>query len=474
MIHTLKNLKWIILILIIVFFVISFLAWKSLTDRSILQVLEVYKNEGVILKDYSNSSNDINTLKIDLEGLKNEMKSKIESNKIRIFDNYKVLSKYVDLKSPNFNDNQKLNETIQNQEKLLKTYSTYFSDLKTENSNKKSFVNPLWETDSKKIDEILSNMTIDQLVSQLMIVGVNSTTLDEQELNTLKEIQPSGIILMGRNISSEDQLKSLNNSLQSTNTTIPMIINTDQEGGVVKRISWDNTTSQKEWSKMDYQQLCDEAKTRSKLLQRLGINANLSPVADLGYQGSYAFINDRTISSQPEIVAQKINDYLECFEPKTSSTLKHFPSHGMVVEDSHLVIPVNYSVTYQQWLESYAIPFKKNLNADFIMTGHFKVDKIDSKPASMSKKWITDTLLNEMDYKGLVITDDMEQFYNISSENKTQSAINALEAGNHLLLYVPPINQILPIRNDLITYFKNKRPFLEAKVKKILEYKKTI
>jgi beta-N-acetylhexosaminidase len=338
----------------------------------------------------------------------------------------------------------------------------------------KQFVNPLWSLDQDEISKIVKDMSLEDQVGQLFMTGLNDFTLDDTLLKELAKFAPGGIIYMGDNIKNKEQLITLSESVQKTNVKIPLFISTDQEGGEVQRIKWDDRVGAGNWEKLQDSELCQMAKASSTVLQSSGINTNLSPVSDISNTNK-AFINNRTVSHDPKVVTSKIKTYLSCFN--IFSTLKHFPGHGMVTGDSHLVIPNNPLITKSEWIITHAKPFQNNLNSDFIMSGHFVISAVDQKPASMSKIWLTDILKGELGYKGLVITDDMVQYSNISGKVGTElnkASLEALQAGNDMLLFVPSFNNFIDVKLFLIEYYKDHKGELENKVLKILELKSKI
>ncbi len=443
------------------------------------QQLETLKDLGYDASKYEKINNFSSVIYGSLEKYKSEISQIIsetkENNKQEEISNSqeltkisKLLNKYTDsgLKSPKYSG-------LQEQRYILNQYRSYLDDMITSRKVNNQFINPFWTKSNVELNSIIKSLSVEQLVSQLMIVGFDSLSLDTKTVIDLKTFQPGGYILMGKNIDNANQVKSLNTQLQNINS-IPTIITTDQEGGQVKRINWDPTEGVKDFKNKSKEELCAQATTRSKLLLDLGINNNLAPVVDLSYQNSDAFINNRTISSDPSIVSEKVKDYLSCYSINNTSALKHFPGHGMVTGDSHIVIPANSVISKQEWNNSHAKPFINNLNAEMILTAHIRINNIDQVPASMSPKWIKDILRNEINYQGVVITDDMNQFKNISGEDMTFSAIKALEAGNDMLLYVPSYNNLYEVKSGLIKHFTNSRYLLEEKVKRVFEMKSVL
>ncbi len=89
------------------------------------------------------------------------------------------------------------------------------------------------------IQERIHGLTLEQKVGQLFIVGFPQTQLTPQLQNFLQDNKPGAFILFKRNISSLEQIKTLNQSLYRLSysySQLPPLIAVDQEGGAVSRL----------------------------------------------------------------------------------------------------------------------------------------------------------------------------------------------------------------------------------------------
>jgi beta-N-acetylhexosaminidase len=458
-----KIMVGVIIIFILTVFLISLLLFQN-KSNTLDQYLKELKTLNIDTSDYQKQNSFINQLSGKNKQLEEEIKTlisktKTQNEKIEIERSiYKtklnnILIKYKD----NVINRQDLNELESELERYIQSQP--------------NFVNPLWTKDISYLEQLVESMSTEELVSQVLVVGINGVQIDGNYLQQLIDFKAGGYILMGSNINNNEQVIELTKNLQKTNLNIPSLITTDQEGGEVNRIFWDQTSSVFEWKNKNNEQLCIEGNKRAKLMTSLGINNVLAPVLDLTNAQSGAFINNRTISSDPQVVSDKAIGYLSCFNQYNTGTLKHFPGHGMVTGDSHKIIPENNDIDYEQWFDSHGKPFADNLNNGLILSAHIKINKIDKEVVSMSKFWLQDVLRTKLNYQGLVITDDMNQYKNISGNNMSESAIKALEAGNDLLLYVPSFDSLSIIKQNLINHFEQKKEILKSKVRRILLFK---
>jgi beta-N-acetylhexosaminidase len=392
-----------------------------------------------------------------------KVNNKLDFNKTKIESLEVALTKLNLLQKKDINYNGNIVDVTVEQDTAIEGYKQIIDNYRKTNPS----LNPLVGITRPELITKVNKMSISDLVGQLFIIGVDGTELSDQEKQGLIDFKPSGVILMGKNIDNDGQIKNLTAQLRATNPQTPLLIATDQEGGEVKRVGWDTVPAQNTWANESKDKMCEFGTNRAGLLSQLGINLNFAPVVDIG-SSNPAFINSRTISTDYNVVTTKTREYRECFDKKVMSTLKHFPGHGTVTGDSHSSIPSNPDITKAEWDITHAEPFLKNLDASFIMSAHFILNKIDTKPASMSSIWINDILKKEYRYKGLVITDDMQQYYDISKNDINNSALDALNAGNDMILYVPNYSAVAPIKESLVNYYSNKKGLLESMVQKIL------
>lgn len=266
-----------------------------------------------------------------------------------------------------------------------------------------------------------------------------------------------GVYIARRNImdASAAQIKQDIDRLQAIQRSLglpPLFIASDQEGGLVSRLSPPLTklpplshivrTSAGEADL--YKQVIDYASVQAKGLSRTGINLNLSPVVDLkkrkirGLNHVHSRIFSRAISDDPQVTAGVATVYCKVFEKyAVIPTLKHFPGLGNVFEDTHFVDgevdqPVEY-LEQHDW-----IPFRQTIarTTAFMMLGHVRVNDVDpSRPASLSGKVIRDVIRNQWNYDGVLITDDMNMgpVYH-SGPGIGGAAVQAMNAGADLLL----------------------------------------
>ena len=326
-------------------------------------------------------------------------------------------------------------------------------------------------------ERILSQMTVEEKIGQLLLFGFSGTSLNADIQNLIETKYIGGVLLLGKNIQNMQQLKKLNNDLQSI-SQLPLFIAVDQEGGSVARIQESSKTNISQRYLKDEQQIYDISVQRAKMLKELGINMNLAPVAEYITNNS-SFMYERTFSGSRQEVAQKVYSAVKGYvDSKMISTVKHFPGHDNQSKDTHSTI-AQVNISPQQWDEyiyTFKYPIDKGI-VDVIMVGHIKFPKIDDKPATVSKVIIDGKLRKEIGYEGVVMTDDMQMSSIWKYAQYCNTAKEALLAGNDILLYsqyTPRATLLTDVYNcilNAITSGEIAEDVIDQKVLRILKLK---
>lgn len=329
-------------------------------------------------------------------------------------------------------------------------------------------VKPLEET-------ILEQMSIEEKVGQLFMFGFDGTTLSPENKKFLQERNIGGVLLLRKNITSEKQLKELIKDIHSTND-IPLFISIDQEGGVVSRIRWNETLTKSQSEINTSEQAYSLAKSRGNILKNLGINMNLAPVVEY-ITDVNSFIYNRVYrGTKDDVLLKSISSVNGYTDSGIISVLKHYPGHSNSSPDSHFNLPI-VNIKDENW-DEYIEPFSKifeQTTVDALMVGHIKFPNIDSKPSTISKEILTERLLNDLSYKGIVISDDMEMDALDDIDSYTNIAKQALLAGNDILIYSKYSNKYPTIQKDVYEFILNEvksgEMDIDSKVQNILRIK---
>ncbi|MCM1053308.1 MAG: beta-N-acetylhexosaminidase [Ruminococcus sp.] len=330
--------------------------------------------------------------------------------------------------------------------------------------------------------ETLKNLSLEEKIAQMIIINFSETSMSKKLKNTLS-YKPSGIILFKNNITTFDKTYKLINDIKNT-SDIPMFVSIDQEGGRVVRITNLGNTKfstlpsmQKVGEKNDYNLTFSLGKLIAEELLTLGINVDFAPVIDVIDNDENKVIGDRSFGTDYNIVSN-LGEALAKGLQETGviPVYKHFPGHGNTSVDSHYNLPIITKSKEELW-EKDLLPFKQAIdnNAEIIMIGHLAVPNISNNiPASLSKEIITNLLKEEMNYKGLVITDALNM--KAITDNYTEKEIYelAINAGVNILLMPNSLESAITLIKELIKENKISEDRINLSVYKILKLKEKL
>lgn len=293
-------------------------------------------------------------------------------------------------------------------------------------------------TIDEKVDQIVESMSQTEKLGQMVMIGIQGTKVDDDSLYMLNQYHMGGVILFDRNMDSSEQVKQLTSDLQAqSNEKVPLFIGIDEEGGDVVRMAEKLTPppSQKEIGATgDIEQAKTWAIKTAKSLKDMGINVNFAPVADVGSNDKRSYSTDA--NTVIDFVRAAIKGYQQ---ENIIYSLKHFPGIGKGKVDSH-VDSSNIDASKDTLMAEDILPFKTIIDENepndyFILVSHLKYPALDEEyPASLSSKIMTDLLRNELGYKGIIITDDMEMGAVANHNDFRSIGVNAVKAGADIVL----------------------------------------
>lgn len=285
-----------------------------------------------------------------------------------------------------------------------------------------------------------NEMTSREKIGQLFMVGFMGTTVTSELASFIKEYKPGGVILFSRNLESVEQIVELTNDLQRCSPQSPLLISIDQEGGRVSRLPKGFTI----FPPCELIGRCNSgelayavAATTAKELRAVGINMNMAPVLDVNSNPDNPVIGDRAFGSISDVVSEMaLVTAAGLQDNKVVACGKHFPGHGDTNADSHKELPVVEAS--RERLETVEFPpFRRAAAAgiETMMTAHVLYKALDdSLPATLSPDIITHLLREQMQYDGVVLTDDLEMHAIVDHYGPGDAAVRAFLAGCDVLL----------------------------------------
>lgn len=276
-----------------------------------------------------------------------------------------------------------------------------------------------------------------------IVFGCVGPVLSAAEGDFFGAMQPVGFILFARNCKTPRQTRALIKTLRDCiqHPDPPILI--DQEGGRVARLGpphWRGPPAAglfADLAKDDRAAACRAARMNARLiaadLNDLGITVNCAPVLDVPVPGAHDIIGDRAFGSDPKIVSALGEAVCAGFaDSGVQPVLKHIPGHGRARCDSHHALPV-VEASERSLRATDFVPFARLGTAPWAMTAHVVYRALDSRPATLSPRVISDVVRGEIGFDGVLISDDISM--RALSGAVGDRAAAALAAGCDLVLH---------------------------------------
>jgi beta-N-acetylhexosaminidase len=249
----------------------------------------------------------------------------------------------------------------------------------------------------------------------MLIIGISGKELTDAEREHIAAPEVSGVILFSRNYASREQVTALVDDIRTLRPD-PFLLCVDQEGGPVQRFR-EGVTRLPALSKLgavydeDPQRaiaLAEEhAWVMASEMRALDVDISFAPVVDLA-RGNRA-IGVRALHADPAVVSALGLAYLRGMRlGGMAATIKHFPGHGSVLEDTHFDNAADPR-TLDELRETDLVPFADAIDAgaEAVMLAHVAYPAVDAAPAGYSRVWIEDVLRGELGFRGVVFSDDI-------------------------------------------------------------------
>lgn len=329
--------------------------------------------------------------------------------------------------------------------------------------------------DSEAIKAIIDKMTLEQKVAQLFVVspetltGVDSVQYaGDMTYQALQDYPVGGIVFAKDNIDSSSQFGTMTDNLQSYSEDIsglPLFLAAAEEGGNASVLGnndnldeyYENSysdddsdyssssansvhsgaTSMSEIGRKDDSTNAYEAgKSIGSLMSAYGLNLDLAPVADV-LSGNSTGIGDRTFGTDAQTVSDMALEVIRGIqEEDVNAAMKYFPGYGAASSNMSGFPVINSSLDELKKKEF--LPYSNAIaqGLDFVMVGHISVPNVtgDDTPASLSEKMISEVLRKDLGFKGIVMTDYLNDKTIVKNYGAADAAVKAIQAGADLLL----------------------------------------
>ena len=275
------------------------------------------------------------------------------------------------------------------------------------------------------------SLSFEQALGQIFMIGFPDATLTPELEDTMRRLQPGGVLLLSKNIQSIEQLQQLTLNLQRISleySSLPLFIAVDQEGGAISRIAFGKEKTAQS-TIQDQKQAYEVGQLRAEELKFLGVNLNLSPVLDSTEPHDFLF--ERTFQSG-RLEAGQLAKALLQGQKKGGilSTVKHFPGYGTITFNPELKL-----AAVQDFPDISPFVFALPAEPEFLLLSNVIYASLDSdRPFSFSPKGIG-LIRSDLGFEGIILTDDLNQPSLLDNYNLETIAASPLKAGVNMIMF---------------------------------------
>lgn len=273
-----------------------------------------------------------------------------------------------------------------------------------------------------------------------VMIDIAGLNLDAEDKELLAHPSVGGVILFSRNYAEPAQLQALCESIRKA-AYHDVVIAIDHEGGRVQRCREQFSAIPAMADIERFAESQQEALVWARQMGWLmasevmgnGIDFSFAPVLDVN--GVSEVIGDRAFSANIEQVSELAGAFIDgMHHAGMAATGKHFPGHGSVIADSHIEVPIdNREISAIAGLD--LLPFK-NLATKLqgMMPAHVIYPQVDALPAGFSRYWLQDILRQQLQFEGVIFSDDLAMQGATIVGGMTTRAEMALDAGCDVIL----------------------------------------
>lgn len=290
---------------------------------------------------------------------------------------------------------------------------------------------------SKSLDEAKAR------IGELIVLGFKGLDLSPETARTITDRGIGGIILFAHNYESPAQVAELIAEVQRVRAdkTHPLFISVDQEGGKVQRFKklFTRIPEAALIGKTNSPKLAFEiAEVIASELKAVGINVNFCPIADIQTNPKNPVIGTRSFGEEEDLVSKMVTAMVRGhLVHKVLPVVKHFPGHGDTHLDSHFALP-RVETTLETLRAREMIPFQKAFRSKcpMVMSAHIMNANLDPKyPGTLSRFVLQNLLREELRFKGVIFSDDMEMKAITDHFGIEDAPALAIEAGCDQVIY---------------------------------------
>jgi len=319
-----------------------------------------------------------------------------------------------------------------------------------------------------EVERIYKTLDDTAIVAQLIMPAVGKYGQTRATIEGLIKRRTIGGVLMLNG--TKDEFTQMTKAFEATNKTIgnlPFLYSADAEPSLVNRKINGSMPVKKAAEITSLQELTEVANSISKDLNDIGINYNFAPVVDVAGNATVGY---RGFGNNPSQLIPWSNTFIQEMQNKNIiATAKHFPGHGLVSGDTH----ASLQTIDGELKEVKNYPELISNGVLSIMVAHIAVMNnakysTDGLPATCAPKIVRELLINELKFRGLIVTDAMNMGGVV---NVPKCASKAVSAGCDIILMPVDANKA---HKEILDLYRKDAEFkkqVEISAKKVIRMK---
>jgi beta-N-acetylhexosaminidase len=242
-----------------------------------------------------------------------------------------------------------------------------------------------------------------------LMLDIAGTWLTAEDRQIIRQPEVAGLILFGRNVEHPRQVRELAAAIRAVRPDLLLAV--DQEGGRVQRL-------RQGFLRLPAMRAIADNANADVLAEHcgwlmatevlaVGLDMSFAPVLDLDHQRS-AVVGSRAFEADAQRATRLAGAFIRGMSAAgMAATGKHFPGHGWAEADSHVAIPVDER-SLEQIRASDLQPFAQlSRQLAAVMPAHVIYPQVDDQPAGFSRRWLQDILRGELQFSGVIFSDDL-------------------------------------------------------------------
>jgi len=279
------------------------------------------------------------------------------------------------------------------------------------------------------------------LAGERIVVGLRGTSISPGLRKAIAQGRIAGVVLFAENLPSRAAGRRLIGRLQGIKRPPklrdPLLVMTDQEGGLVKRLGGAPTASAREMGARGAAFSANQGRRTAANLRDVGINVDLAPVLDVGRAGGVVAETERSFGATAARVTATAIPFAKALKAGgVVATGKHFPGFGAATENTDFSVErIDLSKRELRAADEKPYAAFTAAGGEMVMLSTAIYPAFSNDPAAFTRAIATGELRNRLGFEGVTITDALETPAVEHFGGTAKAAVAGARAGADILLY---------------------------------------